>query len=104
MNLNEMSLRELQDLQKQIARTIDGYQERQKREALAKLNETARAMGFTIEELLGQPAAKATRKPAEAKYRHPENPEMTWSGRGRKPTWFADAIARGASPEDFLVK
>jgi DNA-binding protein H-NS len=104
MNLDEMSLRELKDLQKQIAKIIDGFQERQKRDAVAKLAETARTLGFTIEELFGQPPAKAPRKSAEAKYHNPENPEMTWSGRGRKPGWFDTAILKGITRDDMLIR
>jgi len=104
MNFDEMSLRELQDLQKQVGKAIDGFQERQKREALAKLSDTARSMGFTIEELFGQKATKSSRKPVAAKYRHPENPDLTWSGRGRKPAWFDAAILNGLTRADMEIK
>ena len=29
------------------------------------------------------------------RYQNPENPLETWSGRGVKPAWFRDLIARG---------
>ncbi len=40
-------------------------------------------MGFSLDELLGLPVkAKGGRKAVnEAKYRHPENRSLTWSGR-----------------------
>jgi DNA-binding protein H-NS len=40
---------------------------------------------------------------SEAKYRHPENSEITWSGRGRQPGWFKDAIEAGKSPNSMAV-
>jgi len=46
---------------------------------------------------------KATRAPALAKYRHPENAAITWSGRGRKPQWFADHINGGKDPRELAV-
>ncbi|MFG6430309.1 H-NS family nucleoid-associated regulatory protein [Pelomonas parva] len=36
-----------------------------------------------------------------AKYVSPSG--LTWSGRGRMPTWMKDAIAAGATREDFLI-
>lgn len=104
MNLDDLSLRELQDLQKKVAKAIETYHERAKKEAIAELNDKARAMGFTIEELFGGASAKAARKPVAAKYCHPENADLTWSGRGRKPLWFVAALEAGASENDLLIK
>ena len=33
----------------------------------------------------------------------PENPDATWSGRGRQPDWFKSAIAAGKAPEDLEI-
>lgn len=104
MNLDALSLRELQDLQKKVSKAIETYHDRAKKEAIAELNDKARALGFTIEELFGDKPAKATRAPVAAKYRHPENAEVTWSGQGRKPTWFVAALDGGASESDLLIK
>lgn len=104
MNLEEMSLNELQQLQKNITRMIDSYQERAKRDALSKLQETAKSFGYTIEELLDVKPEKRTRAPVQPKYRHSENPELTWSGRGRKPAWFASALASGVSLDELLIQ
>ena len=46
---------------------------------------------------------KPSRAPAAAKYRHPENPSLTWSGRGRKPLWFVAALDAGKTPEDLAI-
>jgi hypothetical protein len=48
-------------------------------------------MGYTLAALIGV-EVKTTRAPTFAKYHHPENAALTWSGRGRKPQWFADHI------------
>ena len=102
MDLNALSLKELKDLQSQIARAIASYEDRKKKEAVAELEDRARQMGFTLSELLGtQPSRK--RAPAAAKYANPANPSDTWSGRGRKPRWFEAALAEGRSPEDLAV-
>jgi len=43
------------------------------------------------------------RKPVAAKYRNPEKPVETWSGRGREPRWLAEKIAAGRSREEFAI-
>jgi DNA-binding protein H-NS len=102
IDLHSLSLKELKDLQSQVAKTIAGYEDRRKREALAELEEKARAMGFSLAELTG---ATATRKrsPSVAKYANPTDKADTWSGRGRKPRWFTDALNRGKKPEDMAI-
>lgn len=34
-------------------------------------------------------------------YRHPDNPKLTWGGRGRRPAWLRVALKGGASLEDL---
>jgi len=51
----------------------------------------ARDLGYSLAELVGT-ETKSSRAPAAAKYRHPKNPALTWSGRGRKPQWFVEAL------------
>lgn len=102
MDINALSLKELKDLQAQVARAIASYEDRRKKEAVAELEDRARQMGFTLAELLGA-APVRKRAPASAKYANPANPSETWSGRGRKPRWFEAALAEGKSPEDLAV-
>lgn len=101
-DLEALSLSELKKLQKDIAKAISTYQDRQKTEARAKVEALARDLGYSLAELIGT-ETKTTRAPAVAKYRHPENSAITWSGRGRKPKWFVDSINAGKDPADLMV-
>lgn len=102
INLNELSLKELKDLQTQVAKAINGYEDRKKKEALAELEEKARTMGFSLAELTGV-APMRKRSPAIAKYVNPSDSSDTWSGRGRKPRWFEAALNAGKKPEDMAL-
>lgn len=102
IDLNAMSLQELKELHREVGKAVANYEDRKKKEALAALEEQARKLGFSIAELTGAKVAK-TRAPASAKYANPADPSDTWSGRGRKPRWFAEAIVAGASPESMAV-
>ncbi len=102
-NLNAMSLKELKDLQAQVARAIGSFEERRKREARAKLEDAAREMGFSFAELAETPVARTKPGVSPARYANPANPAETWTGRGRKPRWFTEALAAGKSPGDMAI-
>ena len=101
-DLEALSLSELKRMQKDVARAISTFEDRQKAEARAKVEALARDLGYSLAELVGT-ETRATRAPAVAKYRHPENAALTWSGRGRKPQWFADHINAGRDPSELTV-
>ena len=101
-NLDGLSLSELKQLEKSVARAITSFEERRKAEARAKVDELARELGYSFEDL-AEAVPSRKRSPSVAKYRHPENPELTWSGRGRKPGWIGDALAVRKSLEDFAI-
>ncbi|NPD15065.1 H-NS histone family protein [Xinfangfangia sp. D13-10-4-6] len=102
INLNDLTLTELKKLEKDVTKAITSFEDRKKAEALAALEERAKEFGFTLGELTGITTSRK-RSPSEAKYAHPENPEITWSGRGRKPQWINDGLAAGKSLEDFAI-
>jgi DNA-binding protein H-NS len=103
INLNDLSLSELKSLQKDVAKAIAEFSDRKKTEAMAALEAHAKELGFSLAELTGAKKTRKTSGPAGAKYRHPENPEVTWSGRGRKPGWFTAAIEAGKEPGSMAV-
>jgi len=102
LNLDKMSLAELKDLKARVARAIDSFNDRRKREILAELDEMARARGYTLAELNSLKAARK-RSASAPKYANPANPAETWTGRGRKPGWYVAAIASGKSPDDLAI-
>lgn len=102
LNLNALSLRELKDLQSQVAKAISTFEDRKRKEALSELEDKARALGFSLSELTGATIVRK-RAPAVAKYANPADPADTWSGRGRKPRWFEAALNAGKSPEDLTI-
>jgi DNA-binding protein H-NS len=102
MDLNTLSLKELKDLQSQVAKAIAGFEDRRKREALAELEELARAKGFSLAELTGA-APLRKRAPSVPKYANPADKSQTWSGHGRKPGWFSQALAKGKKPESMAI-
>ena len=51
----------------------------------------------------GRSAVKAAKKaPAAAKFH--DGAGHTWSGHGKRPNWYKDAIASGKTGDDLLIK
>jgi DNA-binding protein H-NS len=103
IDLDTLSLKELKELQARVAKSIATYEDRAKKAALAVLEEKARELGFPLAELLKVGAEKTRGAGGRAKYANPANPSQTWSGRGRKPGWFAAALEAGKRPEDMAI-
>jgi DNA-binding protein H-NS len=103
INLNDYSLKELKELQSQVAKAVSSFEDRKKKDAIAELEERARSLGFSLAELMGAPVMARKRTPAEPKYANPANASDTWSGRGRKPRWFEAALKSGASADSMAI-
>ena len=102
-DLSKMTLKELHAHWAEVDAAIAEAEVRNRKEALAAVQAAAKEMGVTLEQLSGSGAKTSRKAPTPAKYRHPENPEVTWSGRGRQPGWIKDALANGQSIEEFAL-
>src|SRR6476661_127047 len=96
--LEKMSLKELLALETKIKSAIDEKRVSERADMRAKMEEMARASGFSVNELFGGRKGKGSK--AAAKYRNPKDPSQTWTGRGRRPNWMVEA---GGNPERFLI-
>ncbi|MDZ7905493.1 MAG: H-NS histone family protein [Cypionkella sp.] len=106
IDLSGLSLKELKALQSRVAKEIDGFKDREKRAALAALDEKARELGYaSAAAMLGATGGVKPRKrsPAVPKFANPANKSETWSGRGRKPLWFVAALKSGKTPDQMAI-
>ena len=101
--LENMSLDELRALSKGVDKAIKTYEVRRLNEARAELEAKARELGVSLDAVIGGGNGRK-RSTAAPKYRHPENPSLTWTGRGRTPKWVVDHEAQGGSRDDMLIK
>lgn len=100
LELDKMSLRELRDLRNKIDKAISTFEERRKREALAAVENAAREFGFSFADLA---EVKTARNKVAPKYANPNDPDATWTGRGRKPRWVQEALDNGKKLEDLEI-
>jgi DNA-binding protein H-NS len=124
VDLNSMSAKELAALISQATKRRSLLSKRKPVATVRKrLEQIARAEGYSIAELFGArgataststgpaPARRATRKPSKMagnkvapKYRNPENENETWSGRGKQPRWLQAHTSKGRVLDDFLIR
>lgn len=101
MNIDELDLKQLKELRGQVEKAITGYEDKRRREAVEAVKSVAQEHGFALADLMKE--AATARKKSDPKYAHPENPDMTWTGRGRKPKWVEEHLASGKLLDDLLI-
>ncbi|MDT1064046.1 H-NS histone family protein [Paracoccus sp. CPCC 101403] len=100
-SIDALDLKELKALRSKLDRAIDGFEAKQKQKAMEAIRVAAQEHGFALKDLLSDEGLKTT--PVAPKYAHPENPEQTWTGRGRKPRWVQEALDAGKSMDDLAI-
>jgi DNA-binding protein H-NS len=95
-NLEMMSVDELWSLYEETGRMLSTKLDAEKRELERRLT----LLDRRIER------KKATRRPypkVHPKYRNPERPFETWSGRGKQPGWVGTQLRSGKKVDDLLI-
>jgi DNA-binding protein H-NS len=96
-NLEDMTYEELIEHQKQAAQLIEKQRDEALKELSHKINEMIEQSPFDKTDVLNAMGVKASAPPKKsnvrAKYQHPKNPELTWTGRGRSaPAWVLEYL------------
>lgn len=94
-SISELSLDELKALRAEIDAELRKREVKERAEARKKIQEMAAHHGIDLAAIAGT---------AKAKYRHPEAPSRTWTGKGRKPAWVQEHLAKGGSLEDLAAE
>ncbi|RDS80954.1 H-NS family nucleoid-associated regulatory protein [Dyella psychrodurans] len=109
IDLKSLSPKELQSLianaesQMQEARANQVHTIREKIDAILKSSELTLADVYPAR-TTGKRGPKAGKGSVAPKYRNPENPSETWTGRGRSPLWYTAALKkRGVTVESLLI-
>lgn len=105
MDISALTLSQLKDLLAQIPAEIKRREKDEKAKALKDLEALAAERGFSLSDLLGDSSSKAKKEKGSVavKYRHPENVDLAWTGRGRQPKWVIEFLASGGSLDNLTV-
>jgi len=107
-NLDAMSIDEMWQLHEDIIRVLSTRLTSEKREKrLAQLRREKGEMPQSdpVNRNLKKGASSQRRKYPKVfpKYRNPNEPSETWSGRGKKPRWLTAALKSGHTIEEFVI-
>jgi DNA-binding protein H-NS len=106
-----MSETELRELLRNAQEALDRLVAKRARSTLKEAKRMAAEVGYEITFVkTGKTEGSKTKEKPQAsrakvlpKYRNPENPEETWSGRGRQPKWVQAALAGGETLPDLAI-
>ena len=105
-DISDLSVEDLKRLQAEAEALIASKKDQAIEDAYNQIIAIAENVGYSVEELLElgeQKRKKTTRKAVEPRYRNKNNPEQTWTGRGKQPRWLVAELEKGAKLEDFLI-
>lgn len=100
-NIDNMSRDELLTLRQDVDKALGSLDDRRRADARAAAEKAARDHGFSLDEIIA--AQKKSGKKNPPKYRNPEDPRQTWSGRGRQPAWIKEAVNEGKSLDAYEI-
>jgi len=104
MDLENLTVEELEKLSKDAAAAALKKRERQKKDMRAQIEATVKAAGFHLDDIFYEMRGHEMRPTVMAHYRDPDNPENTWTGQGRRPKWLVAALAGERELEDFKIQ
>lgn len=105
--LSKLSLEELLILQQRAATELETRQSVEREKAKQDILAIAAKYGLDVRFGGAAPAAKASkgkRSSVAAKYRHPQDASLTWTGRGRSPVWVAEWKSKNGSLDGITIK
>lgn len=109
----KQTLAEIKEHIAQLQRQAEELKTQEVAAVVARIREAIAVYGLTEKELFGRlgvsRAKKAGRAPAGGKrkpgvIRYRDDAGNTWTGHGKRPNWFKDAIASGKTPEELSVR
>ena len=101
-DLTHLSVAELDALIETAKDVREQTRERRRQELKAEIEAKLKQEGFLASEVLGA-KLKPKAEPLPAKYINPDEPALTWSGRGRMPGWLQGRVDKGEPLERFLI-
>jgi DNA-binding protein H-NS len=95
--LKEMSVEALQNLITNAQALVNQYEKDKKKAVIKEIKTLAASANLNID-IKDEDVEKSK---SVTKYRNPDNPNETWTGRGKRPKWLNDALASGKSLDDL---
>lgn len=107
-HLSNLTFNELKQLQQDVSQELTRRERTARQDFLSQIRQLARDHGIdpsavSLSETLNEPSRNKLRAPVKPKYRHPGNPSLTWTGRGKKPRWIEELTTQGTQLESLRI-
>ena len=108
-HLDAMSIDEMWQLHEEISAVLSIRLTSEKRELEKRLAQLRREKEMRQSESADSQARDAPRERRKyprvfPKYRNPNEPSETWSGRGKQPRWLTAALKTGRTIDEFVIR
>jgi DNA-binding protein H-NS len=108
LDFGAMSIDEMWQLHEEITKVLSVRLTTEKRELEKRLAQLRREKEIRLEPVdqrtsKGAPRERRKYPRVFPKYRNPNEPSETWSGRGKQPRWLAAALKTGRTIEEFVI-
>lgn len=105
IDLQSICFEDLKKLKAQVDDELARREVEERRLVLKEIRDMVAKRGFSMKDILDKNEAgrRASRAKAEVKYRHPQNADLTWTGRGRQPLWMSAYLEQGGSKDDLMA-
>ena len=110
IDLKGMSRKELEKLQKDVAKALTRISDKELKAVRDEAAKLAAKHGYTLADIAGGTTAtkkatkaKGPKTKAPPKYANPADKTQTWTGKGRQPVWYKEAVAAGAAPASMEI-
>lgn len=105
VSLDGMSPKELEALVLEVNSRMVSVKSDQVRTMRSTIEHQLAAEGLTIDDVFPNRGRKVGKRAGAGmpKYRSPDNAQQTWTGFGKKPRWFVEAIAKPGVTADSLL-
>ena len=102
-NYQNLSVNELQTVIDNAEKALKNKLVNHRKEIIAQIKELAASIDVIVE--IHEPEKKPARKGAKVaiKYRHPDDPSKTWTGRGVAPKWMQELLSAGHDRSEFEI-
>lgn len=104
-NFSHMPLHELAEFVQKAEKALAEKVKSERKNVILQIRELADSIGVTV--TIHEEGARtgSSRKGSKVppKYKNPENPNQTWTGRGVTPVWLRNLINQGRRAEEFLI-
>lgn len=105
IDFNAFDLEELKKLIADAQKEIKRKEKSKVRDIRSEMEKLASNVGMTAEQVINYDrSSKAASKPGVPRYQNPDNSKQTWTGRGKRPKWYLEALSKGITPEQMEIR